>query len=170
MLPVTFPPAPSPEAAAKLNVYLRDGGTILFDTRDPSAGMDSLRNLIQDLNIPALAPVSADHVLTRSFYLLNSFPGRWTGGVVWLERPGERVNDGVSSVIVGSHDWVGAWAMDEAQRPLHAVVPGGERQREMAFRFGVNVVMYGLCLHYKDDQVHLDYLLHRRKWKIHRPD
>lgn len=159
--PVTSTPAPSPKAAARLNVYLRDGGTILFDTRDPSAGMDALRILIQDLNIPALAPVSADHVLTRSFYLLNSFPGRWTGGVVWLERPGERVNDGVSSVIVGAHDWVGAWAMDEAQRPLHAVVPGGERQREMAFRFGINLVMYVLTGNYKADQVHLPTILER---------
>ena len=159
--PVTPAPAPSAQAVAKLNVYLRDGGTILFDTRDPSAGMGPLRNLIQDLNIPALAPVSADHVLTKSFYLLNSFPGRWTGGVVWLERPGERVNDGVSSVIVGAHDWAGAWAMDEAQRPLHAVVPGGERQREMAFRFGINLVMYVLTGNYKADQVHMQTILER---------
>ena len=159
--PVTSGPGPSPKAAAKLNVYLRDGGTILFDTRDPSAGMGPLRNLIRDLNIPFLSPVSVDHVLTRSFYLLDAFPGRWTGGVVWLERPGERVNDGVSSVIVGTHDWAGAWAMDDAQRPLHAVVPGGERQREMAFRFGINLVMYVLTGNYKADQVHLPAILER---------
>ena len=159
--PVTPGPGPSPKAAAKLNAYLRDGGTIVFDTRDPSAGMGPLRNLIRNLNIPFLSPVSADHVLTRSFYLLDAFPGRWTGGVVWLERPGERINDGVSSVIVGAHDWAGAWAMDDAQRPLHAVVPGGERQREMAFRFGINLVMYVLTGNYKADQVHLPAILER---------
>ena len=35
------------------------------------------------------------------------------------------------------------------------------RQREMAFRFGVNLVMYVLTGSYKSDQVHVPALLER---------
>ena len=71
----------------------RTGGTILFDTRDQgepgvSAARDAqalLRQLARGLNIPPLVPVPPDHVLTKSFYLLQEFPGRWTGGQVWVE-------------------------------------------------------------------------------------
>lgn len=151
-----------PDAVEKVKSYLRNGGTILFDTRDQS-GADAFgfRELAEALALPALVPVDANHVLTRSFYLLREFPGRWTGGQIWVEKAGERVNDGVSPVIAGSHDWAAAWAMDEAQRPLFAVVPGGEQQREMAFRFGINLVMYTLTGNYKADQVHMPAIIRR---------
>ena len=154
---------PSAWAAGRLNTYLRNGGTILFDTRDQSGGpgFASLRAFSRTLDIPPLVPVPADHVLTRSFYLLQEFPGRWTGGQVWVERSGDRVNDGVSPIIVGGHDWAAAWAMDDAQRPLFPVVPGGERQRELALRFGINLVMYTLTGNYKSDQVHVPEILKR---------
>ena len=108
-----------------------------------------------------MVPVPPDHVLTRAFYLINEFPGRWSGGTLWVERAGERVNDGVSPVIAGGNDWAAAWALDDAQRPLYPVVPGGERQREMAFRFGINLVMYTLTGNYKADQVHMPAILKR---------
>ncbi len=150
-------------AAARVNGYLRNGGTILFDTRDQGVGASGpgLSDLARQLDIPPLAPVSRDHVLTRSFYLLRDFPGRWTGGTLWVERAGERINDGVSPIIAGAHDWAAAWAVDEAQRPMFPVVPGGERQREMAYRFGVNLVMYTLTGNYKADQVHLPAIIQR---------
>jgi hypothetical protein len=78
-----------------------------------------------------------------------------------VEPSGEHVNDGVSSVVAGSDDWAGAWAVDDGQRPLFAVVPDGERQREQAYRFGVNLVMYVLTGNYKADQVHLPTILER---------
>ena len=96
-----------------------------------------------------LVPVPPDHVLTKSFYLLHEFPGRWNGGQLWVEPVEDRVNDGVSSVIVGGNDWAGAWAVDDQGRAAYAVVPGGEQQREMAMRFGVNLVMYVLTGNYK---------------------
>ena len=99
--------------------------------------------------------------LRVSFYLLRQVPGRWDGGRLWVERSGARVNDGVSAVILGSHDWAAAWAMDQAQRPLFTPVPGGERQREFAYRFGVNVIMYTLTGNYKADQVHLPAIMMR---------
>jgi hypothetical protein len=154
---------PTEETAARLNHYFRDGGMVLFDTRElaPGGEVASLRAVARSLDVAPLVPVPANHVLTKTFYLLREFPGRFAGGTVWVERPGERVNDGVSSVVVGGHDWAGAWATDDAQRPLHAVVPGGERQREAAYRFGINLVMYALTGNYKTDQVHLRSILER---------
>jgi uncharacterized protein DUF4159/aerotolerance regulator-like protein len=165
-------PSPSPRAAERINRYLETGGTILFDTRDageetPGAfgnaatSQARLRQLVAGVKIPPLVPVSPDHVLTKSFYLLHEFPGRWNTGQVWVEPVEDRVNDGVASVIVGSNDWAGAWAVDSQGRPAFAVVPGGEPQREMALRFGVNLVMYVLTGNYKTDQVHVPAILER---------
>jgi len=155
---------PSPQAIERLNRFLATGGTILFDTRDQGSGEDSqalLRELTHGLNIPPLEPVPPDHVLTKSFYLMQEFPGRWAGGKLWVEPAEDVVNDGVSSVIVGGDDWAGAWAIDGSGRPLYPVVPGGEQQREMAYRFGVNLVMYALTGNYKSDQVHVPAILER---------
>jgi len=148
----------------KVVAYLQNGGQVLFDTRDPNrsgASWRALRLLLDELDLPALIQVPEDHVLTRSFYLLHEFPGRIDGSPVWVERSDEQVNDGVSAVVIGGNDWAGAWAVDDGGRPLMAVVPGGEHQREMAFRFGINLVMYALTGNYKGDQVHLPAILER---------
>ncbi|WP_366823897.1 DUF4159 domain-containing protein [Methyloceanibacter sp.] len=166
----------SDDTLAKIDAYMKQGGMIVFDTRDQervayggSQGK-ALNRLIGRLDIPALEPVPGNHVLTRSFYLMNSFPGRWDGGSLWVEaEPTDetersersRRTDGVSSVIITSNDFASAWALDEANRPLFPVVPGGEVQREMAFRAGVNLVMYALTGNYKADQVHVPALLER---------
>lgn len=143
--------------------YLRNGGTILFDTqeRGGTAQAVAMRELAEDLSLPPLVPAPSDHVLTRAFYLLEEFPGRFAGGTLWVERAGERVNDGVSPVMAGSSDWASAWALDENYRPIFPVVPGGERQREMAFRFGINLVMHVLTGNYKADQVHMPAIIKR---------
>ena len=99
--------------------------------------------------------------LDLSEYLLREFPGRWAGGPLWVERRGGRHKDGVSSIVIGANDWAGAWAVDSLGRPMAAVVPGGERQREMAYRFGVNWVMYALTGNYKTDQVHVPAIIDR---------
>ncbi|HEY9550495.1 MAG TPA: DUF4159 domain-containing protein, partial [Kiloniellaceae bacterium] len=164
-------PAPSQEAVDQVNYFLSHGGTILFDLREASGGAanlgggsrgtQDLQRLTQGIAIPPLEPVPTEHVLRKSFYLMEDFPGRFVGGTLWLEAPGENVNDGVASVLVGSNDWAGAWAVNELGRPLNAVVPGGPRQREMAYRFGVNLVMYALTGNYKADQVHVPFILER---------
>ncbi|HEY5238644.1 MAG TPA: DUF4159 domain-containing protein [Rhizomicrobium sp.] len=170
----------SPKAIAKLGDYMRNGGTIVFDTRDltlgattgaQSPGAQTLRRLTAKLDLPPLEIIPADHVLTKAYYLLQDFPGRWDGGKVWVEAlpPPDPENgpaparggDGVSPVVIGGNDWAAAWAVDNQGRPLVAVVPGGERQREMAYRFGVNLVMYSLTGNYKTDQVHAPALLQR---------
>jgi Domain of unknown function (DUF4159)/Aerotolerance regulator N-terminal len=165
-------PPPSPQAVGRINHYLATGGTILFDTRDANDGAagpygeaalaaDRLRRLTVGIHIPTLVPIPSDHVLTKSFYLLHEFPGRWNVGTLWVEPADDHVNDGVSSVIVGANDWAAAWAIDDEGRPLYACVPGGEAQREMAVRFGINVVMYVLTGNYKADQVHVPAILER---------
>ncbi len=165
-------PSLSDRALANLNTYMKNGGIIVFDTLDQNSarasdpngagpGLQRLRDLAVNLDIPPLAPVPPDHVLTRSFYLMQAFPGRWADGQVWVEEGQDRVNDGVSSVIIGGNDWASAWALDDSQKPMFATVPGGERQREMSYRFGVNLVMYALTGNYKSDQVHVPAILER---------
>jgi hypothetical protein len=161
-------PTPSAAMVAGLNDYLRHGGIMVLDTGAQGAGADfsgtrleEVRRLTAGLAIPPLAPLPPEHVLTRAFYLLQDFPGRYAGGGVWVATGDEHVHDGVSSVIVGGNDWAGAWAVDGTGRPLYPAVPGGERQREMAYRVGVNLVMYALTGNYKADQVHLPAILER---------
>lgn len=150
---------PGGEAKARVQDYLRHGGMIVFDGRGPE-NADALRTLLQALEIPPLMQLPKDHVLTRSFYLLTGLPGRLDGAPVWIER-GAADGDGVSSVVIGSADWAGAWARDARDRPLLPVPAGGERGREMTYRAGINIVMYALTGNYKDDQVHLPAIMER---------
>ena len=120
-----------------------------------------MRRVLDGVEIPSLVPVPPDHVLTKSFYLMQDFPGRFAGGTLWVEGDEAKDRDGVSSIIIGSNDWAAAWAVDRFGRSLNPVVPGGERQRELAFRFGVNLVMYALTGNYKADQVHVPFILER---------
>ncbi|MDX2307412.1 MAG: DUF4159 domain-containing protein [Hyphomicrobium sp.] len=184
--PVPDNPEPLPDATlAKIDAYLKQGGMIIFDTRDYGQGVPTgmamagsrgpaLQKLIGRLDLPRLEPVPENHVLTRSFYLLQSFPGRWDGGDLWVEAQepeasesgdgGERrarQADGVTAILITPNDLASAWATDPQGRPLYAVVPGGERQREYAMRAGVNIVMHALTGNYKADQVHVPALLER---------
>jgi hypothetical protein len=157
-----------PAAVAALNSFMRNGGIILFDTRDEGSGegfapgaRQALRRVTQGLAIPPLMPVPEEHVLRRAFYLLAELPGRFAGGTVWVSREQDRANDSVSPVVIGGHDWAGAWAVDARGQNLHAAVPGGARQRILAYRFGANLVMYALTGNYKGDQVHVPAILER---------
>jgi uncharacterized protein DUF4159/aerotolerance regulator-like protein len=162
---------------AKIDAFMKQGGLIIFDTRDQGVSATdtgtqnkALTRLIGQLDIPPLEPVPENHVLTKSFYLMRSFPGRYDGGSLWVEAEPQdetersersRRTDGVSSIVITSNDLASAWALDDANRPLYPAVPGGEVQREMAFRAGVNIVMYALTGNYKADQVHVPALLER---------
>ena len=180
--PVLASARPLPEATlTKIDAYMKQGGMIIFDTKDYGQGVPtgfSLRNeggtplqrLLGNLDIPRLEPVPEHHVLTKSFYLLRSFPGRWDGGQLWVEAEAPRDSDqgrqarrvdGVSSILITSNDFAAAWARDDRGQYLYPTVPGGERQREMALRTGVNIVMYAFTGNYKADLVHVPALLER---------
>jgi hypothetical protein len=175
---------PAREALEHIDAYMKQGGTVLFDTRDAldappgsgganyGPGMQALRGILSSLDIPELEPVPRDHVLTKTFYLLKEFPGRFNGGQLWVEalptanedeqpsRPA-RAGDGVSSIIISSNDFAGAWALHQDGQPMLPLVSAEPRQREYAFRAGVNIVMYTLTGNYKADQVHVPALLER---------
>jgi hypothetical protein len=175
-------PLPSREAYEKLNRFLAGGGMILFDTRDADLGGfgtatpegERLQAIARGLDVPPLEPIPSDHVLTRTFYLVQEFPGRWNDPEIWVEAsppdaeaaegmPFRDLNDGVTPVVIGGNDWAAAWATDEFGVPLLPVGRGmaGEEQREWALRFGVNLVMHVLTGNYKSDQVHVPALLER---------
>jgi hypothetical protein len=178
--PIIYWPVPDNATAlsdatrAKVSAYMKNGGTIFFDTRDGGVdttalggGSSALQTLLQKINLPPLEPIPDSHVLTRSFYLLENFPGRYDGGRPWVEAQSNTTSansgaaDGVSSIIIGSNDYAAAWAIGDNGQPLYAMVPGNDRQREFALRTGINLVMYALTGNYKADQVHIPALLER---------
>nr|WP_210345384.1 DUF4159 domain-containing protein [Jiella flava] len=172
-------PMPSTDAISRIDAYMKQGGTVLFDVQgdtlsslngDVSAGQRRLRDILGDLDIPPLEPVPANHVLTKAFYILNSFPGLHDDSPLWVEslvqdadgnkRPA-RGGDGVSSIMITANDFAGAWAIDDQGLFLYPTDSSDPRQREMAYRAGVNIVMYVLTGNYKADQVHVPALLER---------
>jgi len=172
-------PMPSSAAISRIDAYMRAGGTVLFDTRDQFSSLDTgatspngerLQAILANIDIPPLEPVPEDHVLTRSFYLLTNFPGRYNGSPLWVEsRQGaakttsglSSSGDGVTPIMITGNDFAGAWAVDAQGAPVLPTVPPDELQREHAFRSGVNIMMYMLTGNYKADQVHVPALLER---------
>jgi hypothetical protein len=171
---------PTANAVIRIGAFMKEGGTIVFDTRDalsqrpdgpPTPETRWLRQLLAGVDVPELEPVPRDHVVTKTFYLLDSFVGRTSVGQTWIEAlpPGgddraqrpARTSDSVSPIVITSNDLAVAWAADKAGQPLYPLTPGTNRQREMAIRGGVNLVMYTLTGNYKSDQVHVRDLLER---------
>jgi hypothetical protein len=161
-----FPLPPEPDVE-RLRRFLTFGGFLLIDSaegRTDGAFDASVRELIAALFPPPtarLAPIGADHVVYKSFYLVDHPVGRLAvaPALEGVERDGRLV------VAYGANDLGGAWARDDFGNWARPCEPGGERQREIAFRLGVNLVMYALCLDYKSDQVHVEQILRRRRWR-----
>lgn len=172
-------PIPAAETLRKLEAYMKGGGLVIFDTRDamstrPGGGTtpegDQLRRMLQTLDIPELEPIPRDHVLTKTFYILDGFIGRYDTGTTWVEvlppasedgRRPARAGDNVSPIVITSNDLAAAWAVGRRGEALVPMSGSDPRQREMALRAGVNLVMYALTGNYKADQVHVPALLER---------
>ena len=172
-------PQPSASAAQKLAAYMKQGGLVLFDTRDAqeqseggetTPAQDWLKLFLKKLDPPPLSPAPNNHVIFRTFYLLDSLAGRAETGPVYIEAlppetEGEkapaRAGDGVSPLIVASTDLAAGWAGDQWGEALYPSGAESQRQHEMALRAGVNIVMYTLTGNYKADQVHVPELLER---------
>jgi hypothetical protein len=155
--------APSDADVARLRRYLTYGGFMLVDSSEGRAGGefdDSVRKLLARL-LPGDLParVADEHVLWKSFYILRQPAGRILAApyVEAVER------DRRLAVVYSQNDLCGAMARDGFGRWEHEVIPGGEAQREQAFRFAVNIVMYAFCLDYKNEQAHIEYILRTRR-------
>jgi hypothetical protein len=155
------PPFSEPERAA-LRRHLQYGGFLLVDAADASdgTGFDASirRELARVLPASPLQPIPREHVVYKSFYLLDHQGGRILLKP-WLEA---QALDGRLAVVYSQNDLGGAWARSELGDWEYPCTPGGEAQRETAFRLGVNLAMYALCTDYKDDAVHLPFILKRR--------
>ena len=164
------PSEPLPSAAVEhLGRYLRAGGTLFIDDASPP-GDDRFdgcvrREVARLLPGNPLVPVGNDHTIYRTFFLLQRPFGR-------IDRADDLEGvqfDDRSPVLYGRNDLFGAFGRDRLGNWLMPVVPGGAGQREMAFRVGINLVMYATCLNYKRDQVHTTAILRRRRWRVDPP-
>ena len=156
-------PALTRRAIANLRRHLLQGGTILVDVNAGGEGGGFHRAVLRELGriLPREAPrrVSPEHVLYKSFYLLDRQGGRV------LDRSymtGLFVGDRLA-VVLSTNDLAGAMERDSFGQWRFEVEVGGEATREVTFRMGINLLMYALCLDYKEDQVHIPFILKRRR-------
>ena len=154
------------QVVTNLRTYLKSGGFLVVDSaegvQDGPFNASVERAIGRILPDRKLAPIPKDHVLYKSFYLIDDPVGR----VQVASRMRGIFADDRLLVVVSPNDLMGAWARDNFGNWEYSVTPGGERQREMAFRLGINLVMYALCINYKADQVHVPFILKRRQWKV----
>ena len=151
------------ETIRHLNQWLRAGGVLFIDDISPLGDDRFDRSLRPQLRRiwpeGALTRVEADHTIYRSFYLLDKPYGRvsrrrWLEGVSFEE---------LSPILYAREDTFGALGRDYLGQWRLPVSPGGAVQREYAFRFAINLLMYSTCLNYKSDQVHTLTILRRRR-------
>lgn len=158
---------PATASIEALRRYLTFGGFLLIDSAEGStdgAFDQSVRKLLEavfprpDKNLEIIPP---DHVAFKSFYLLDRPLGRLaiSPALEGITRDGRLVAAYVAN------DLGGAWARDDFGNFDFPCEPGGEQQRELSLRFGVNLAMYALCLDYKTDQVHVPFIMKRRRWR-----
>jgi Domain of unknown function (DUF4159) len=166
-----LPPNPAPlseNAKLKLNNFMRHGGILFIDTR--GKGMDKkraqalLQNSLNGMVIPPLEKVPLNHVLGKSFYLLNNFSGFYQNSNLWVESSAssnQSANDGVSPIIISDGDFARAWA--QSNHLAKYGLNDDNITREMPYRVGINIYLYALSGQYKTDQVHIRTLLNRIK-------
>jgi hypothetical protein len=150
-------------ALANLRRHLKLGGMLWIDDprAEPGGAFDRSVRRILDTLFPqnALQPIAWDHVLFKTFFLVTDVAGR--------ERASDRLLgvtlDERLAVVYSQNDMLGAVSRDLYGAWEFAVEPGGELQRERTFQLGINLIYYALCLDYKDDRVHLPFILKRRR-------
>lgn len=152
-------------ATEQLRRFIDLGGLIAFDAADGGADAaftNSVRQLLTKV-VPAaeLAPVGRDHVLYRSFYLVDTPMGRTRAHdhVLGIQEEGRL------QVLVMRNDLGGALAETADGLAAYPCTPGGADQREWAIRFAVNILLYATCTDYKADRAHVETLLRARRWR-----
>jgi hypothetical protein len=163
--------APSPAACAAFTSYMQHGGLLVLDTQGgdadtPGSGAGfapgasaALDRVTACLDLPPLEPLEVTNVLAHCFYIVQDFPGKFTGAPVYIATAAARDPDGVTPILIGQNDWAGAWAHDGNGNAEQTPIPNGEDQRVISERFGTNLVIYALTGSYKADQANLPALL-----------
>ncbi len=153
------------DAEFNLRRFIDLGGLILFDAADGGADLAFTRSVRELLGriMPGseLAPVSSEHVVFRSFYLVD-FPWGRTQVHDSLLAVQE---EGRLKVMLTRNDLGGALAETQTGLAAYPCTPGGADQREWAMRLGVNILLYATCTDYKADRAHVETLLRSRRWK-----
>ncbi|OPB32090.1 DUF4159 domain-containing protein [Bartonella sp. AR 15-3] len=176
----TNSPMPTQKSLEKINAFMKNGGAVLFDTRDQinanltleetaTPAIQRLRTILSGLNIPTMEPVSTEHVIARSFYIMPDFPGLYRGSPLWVESSSTNkknknsitAGDNVSSLFITANNFAAAWALNEKGTWKYPLIPNDPMQRLWAFRAGLNIVIYILTGNYKADQIHVPALLER---------
>jgi len=158
---------PSTAGIEALRRYLTFGGFLVIDSAEGStdgAYAGSVRKLISAIFPPpakAFEVIPVDHVVYKSFYLLDKPVGR----LAIAPAMEGVIREGRLVCAYAPNDLGGAWARDDFGNFDYPCEPGGEKQRELSYRLGINLVMYALCLDYKSDQVHVPFIMKRRRWK-----
>lgn len=169
---------PSGRELESLRRHLTFGGFLLIDSAEGRAGGEfdaAVRQLVAELfpsPAPGLVALPDDHVIYKSFYLVRGVAGRVavTPSLEAVFPGGNGGPGGRAAIVYSQNDLAGAWAKDALGGGYaYPCYPGGEEQREHAFRLGINLAMYALCLDYKTDQVHVPFILKRRRWRVGGP-
>ncbi|TVR01219.1 MAG: DUF4159 domain-containing protein [Deltaproteobacteria bacterium] len=154
------------EEREALRRFLGAGGLWFVDSAEDRLDGGFRESMERELSAlfpgETLRRLPSDHVVFQTYYLVDGAPGR----VRVANHLDGLTLDGRTAVIYSHNDMMGAWARDRFGNPEFAVHPGGDRQREMATRLGVNLAMFALTLDYKEDQVHVPHILRRRRWRV----
>jgi len=152
-------------AESQLRRFLDLGGFIVFDAADggsdPTFARDVKSLLARIAPASELAPVARDHVLYRSFYLVD-FP--WGRTQAHEELYGIQAEGRLQAILL-RNDLGGALAETPDGLAAYPCFPGGAEQREWAIRLGVNLLLYATCTDYKADRAHVETLLRSRRWR-----
>jgi len=150
------------EERRNLGRFLRLGGLLLVDESNPARGAFSKgvrRELAQLVPDSPIQPLGPNHVLLKSFYMLERPVGRMGG----TGRIDAIVRGNLAQVLVLDCDLLGALATQPQGGWALPMQSTDARQREQAIRLAINIAMYLLCSDYKDDQVHAAWLMRHRQ-------
>lgn len=144
-----------------LRRHLQAGGLLYIDAQEARCGfVDSAAREVRSIMNAELMPLDADHVMFKSFYLLDHAYGRVLDDTT-LYGAGDGLE--VPNIIMSRCDVLGALERNKLGAWVHECVPGGSTQRERAIRFMVNILMYATCTDYKADQVHIPFIMKKRR-------
>jgi hypothetical protein len=153
--------AVTPALLQGLRRYIALGGLLVIDLGQrgngllPAAWADAMA-------LPPLAAMPADHVLTRSFYLLRQLDGQpGLSDTLLLARAAAGME--VAPALLARRNWAAAWS-DVSLGDMQAKGDG-----EMAIRSGINLVIYAFTGQYKADQVHMPAIMQRLGQPLNMP-